>query len=94
MAKAKAQPGKAKELRRELQELVRATHLEPGVLTYELHESATDPGNFLMYEKYISQEAFDSHIAGPPLQHFLTLVPQLVDGEVEIKPYKLVPPTD
>jgi quinol monooxygenase YgiN len=83
--------GKADELRHALQELVRETHLESGVLVYALHESAREPGSFLMYENYESQQAFDMHLAGAALQHFLTFVPQLVDGEVEISPYKLVP---
>jgi quinol monooxygenase YgiN len=94
VAKIKAQPGKSVELRRELQELVRATHLEPGVLLYELSQSSADSDDFLVYEKYGSQEAFDAHLAGPALQHFLTLAPGLVQGEVEIKPYTPVPATD
>ena len=94
VAKIKAQPGKSKDLFRDLQELARATHLEPGVLVYEVNQSSTDPDDFLVYEKYGTQEAFDAHLAGPALQHFITLAPQLVQGEVEIKPYKPVPAID
>jgi quinol monooxygenase YgiN len=94
VAKIKAQPGKSVELRRELQELERGTHLELGVLVYEVNQSSADTDDFLVYEKYGSQEAFDAHLAGAPLQHFITLAPQLIQGEMEIKPYKPVPATD
>lgn len=94
VAKIKAKPGKTQELRRELQELERGTHLEPGVLVYEVNQSSTKPEDFLVYEKYGSQEVFDAHLAGPALQHFVTLAPQLVEGEIEIYPYKPVPATD
>jgi len=90
VARATAKPGKEEDLNHQLLELVKATHLEEGVLVYDLHRSTDNPAQFLMYEQYASQQAFEAHIAGQPLQHFLTLVPELVDGEVEIRQFALV----
>jgi len=89
VAQATAKPGKSEELGKQLLELVRATRLQDGVLVYDLHRSAQNPDHWLMYEQYTSAEAFDAHIASEPLQKFLAMIPELVEGEVEIRPYAL-----
>ena len=89
VAQATAKPGKSEELGNALLELVRATRLQDGVLVYDLHRSAQSSNHWLVYEQYASAEAFDAHMASEPLQNFLSMVPELVDGEVEIRPYTL-----
>jgi quinol monooxygenase YgiN len=90
VATAKALPGKSEELGKEFLKLVKATRLEAGTLIYELHRSNSDSDVWLVYEKYESQAAFEAHVAGAPLQKFLGLTPELVQGGVEIKQYVLV----
>jgi quinol monooxygenase YgiN len=43
---------------------------DPGAMVYELHCSAEDPDEFIFYERYESQEAFDYHLS---TDHFRTL---------------------
>ena len=62
-----AAPGKGEELRVVLKELVKATHTEPGVKMYVLHEEPKNPGSFHVFEIYETQAAADSHMKSPHL---------------------------
>ena len=89
-ARATANPGQEEKLNLQLIKLVEATSHQQGVLIYDLHRSTDNPAQFLMYEHYATQSALDAHIASEPLQHFFSLVPQFVEGKVEILPFSLV----
>ncbi len=43
---------------------------DPGAVQYNLHRSASDPNEFLFYERYESEEAFAYHLS---TEHFKTL---------------------
>jgi quinol monooxygenase YgiN len=90
IAQAKAQPGKSEELGKQLLELLKASRLQEGVLQYDLHRSTKDPDTWVMYEKYESQKLFEAHVASEPLQKFLSLAPDLVEGGLKIKPFELI----
>lgn len=50
------------ELTRELlQSIVPPTLEEPGCLNYDLHQSTTDPTDFMFYERWTSDEALAAH---------------------------------
>jgi quinol monooxygenase YgiN len=51
-----------------LQSLSRA---EPGCLQYDAHRLADDPSSFFIFERYVDQEALDTHSASA---HFQELV--------------------
>jgi quinol monooxygenase YgiN len=88
-ANVTAAPGKADELRSVLKDLVAATHTEPGVLTYILHEEPKKPGNFYVFEVYKDQAAADSHMKSPHLATafakagaLLSAAPSIVETKV------------
>jgi quinol monooxygenase YgiN len=62
------------------------TRAEPGCLTYDLHQSATDPTEFLFHENWASEEAFTAHAASTA-EHRLALRQQLsefADGPTRV----------
>lgn len=65
-----AVPGHEEELAEQLLALVAPTRSEAGCLIYELHRDPENPGKFMFYERFVNQEALDSHTASPHLQRF------------------------
>ena len=71
VAVLRAAPGKGDALESFLVEqcrVVRAT--EPGCLAYRLHRAKDDPDQFLFYEAYVDDAAFDAHRRSPHLAEF------------------------
>jgi quinol monooxygenase YgiN len=54
-----------------LRELAREIRREPGNLQFIVNRSRDDPNEFLLYEQYVSEQAFLDHRQTP---HFKTLV--------------------
>ena len=63
IATIKVKPGVEDRARQLLQSAVAPTRLEPGCLNYDLHQSATDPTEFLFHETWESDEALAAHSA-------------------------------
>lgn len=62
--------GHEEELAALLQALVPPTQQEPGCHIYQLHRDPADPGKFMFYERFVSQQALDAHSASPHLTQF------------------------
>jgi len=77
----RSKAGKEEELAGRLEELVLASRSDPGVMVFDLHRSATDPGSCFLYERYESQEHFNRHRENPVLRRFLADAATLLDGE-------------
>jgi quinol monooxygenase YgiN len=90
LAHFRAKPGQEARLLQELKRLPEPTRAEAGCITYELHESQSDPAVFVFYENWASQAALDAHFETPHLQALLKLVPELVEGSPEITKWTLV----
>jgi quinol monooxygenase YgiN len=84
VARVRARTGQEGRLRQELQRLLAPTRAEAGCLRYDLHESKTEPGWFLLYETWKSEADLDAHFQTPYLKAFFRLVPELADGPSEI----------
>ena len=84
VARVRAKTGKEARLRQELKSLVAPTRAEAGCLRYDLHESTTEPGWFLLYETWKSEEDLAAHFQTPYLKSFFQLIPELADGASEI----------
>jgi len=69
IAKIQVVKGKENEFLTLGEPLIEATRKEPGNLIYTLYRSIEDSSEFMMYEEYTSQEAFDAHGKS---DHFLT----------------------
>jgi quinol monooxygenase YgiN len=65
-----AAAGQEAELAGQLRSLVTPTRLEPGCLTYELHQDPKNPAKFMFYERFKSQADLDAHLASPHFKAF------------------------
>jgi quinol monooxygenase YgiN len=90
LARFRAKPGQEARLLQELKRLPGPTRAETGCITYELHQSQTDPALFVFYENWASQAALDAHSNSPHLEVLLKLVPELVEGRPEITKWTVV----
>jgi quinol monooxygenase YgiN len=85
-----AGPGHADELRGVLTDLVTATHKEPGVLQYILHEDPKNPGNFYVFEAYKDQDAVNAHMSSPHLATAFAKAGPLVGAAPSIVETKVI----
>ena len=90
VARFRAKAGQESRLRQELQRLLAPTRAEAGCISYDLHQSQSDPALFVFYENWASQAALDAHSQSPHLQALLKLVPDLVDGRPDITKWTIV----
>jgi quinol monooxygenase YgiN len=86
----RAKPGQEEALSARLEELVRASRLDAGVVTYDLHRSAADPALFFLYERYESQEHFSRHRENPVLRRFLADAATLLDGKLDVRTFNVI----
>ena len=78
----KVKPGSEEQAKQVLLQAVTPTRAEAGCLNYDLHQSVSDPTEFLFHENWASEEALKAH-ADSAGQHRLALRQQLsgiVDG--------------
>jgi quinol monooxygenase YgiN len=66
-----ALPGEENEVERVLQQLASASRAEPGCITYSAHRSVDDRTQYLIYERYADETAFQRHVES---RHFQALV--------------------
>lgn len=85
VARMRAKPGKEAELRRELEALIEPTRAEAGCVNYDLNQGADDEAVFYFYENWVSEAALGEHLQTAPLQRFVGLIPELLDGELQIQ---------
>lgn len=90
VARCRAKPGKEAEVRKELLALVPPTRSEAGCLNYDLHVSADDPSQLLLYENWTSKGDLDRHLAMPYLERFKTLASELLVGPIDIALFEMV----
>lgn len=86
IASIKVKAGEEDRARELLGSIVPATLQEPGCLTYDLHQSLTDPTEFMFYERWESDDALAAHAASTAA-HRLALresLGQLVDGRPSV----------
>jgi quinol monooxygenase YgiN len=71
VARWRANAGSEERVVAVLDELTRASNAEPGCLGYRPHRSTEDPRDFLIYEQYADEAAFEAHSGS---EHFTRLV--------------------
>ncbi|MHB8971203.1 MAG: putative quinol monooxygenase [Pirellulaceae bacterium] len=67
-AMVKAKAGQEAAVKEALVSLVEPTRKEPGCLCYNLHQSKSNPAQFMFYEQWASQEAIDAHGKSPHMK--------------------------
>jgi quinol monooxygenase YgiN len=89
LARVRARAGKETEVRRLLLALVAPARAEADCLNYDLHQSATDPVEFMFYENRTSRAALDAHAAMPYLDEFDAQSEGLLAAPVEISFWRM-----
>ncbi|OLP18160.1 hypothetical protein BST81_14180 [Leptolyngbya sp. 'hensonii'] len=87
-ARFKIKPGLEGMLRRELDTVMALTRNETGCISYNLHQSDSDPLQFLMLEQWVSQEALDEHLQMPYIKSLFVKAAMLLAEPVELDFWK------
>jgi quinol monooxygenase YgiN len=90
VATLRARPGKEKEAREALLALVEPTRGESACVQYDLHQSLEHPGEFVFYEKWLSKETLDQHLATPHLSALKARVDELFSEPPDIRLYSRI----
>jgi quinol monooxygenase YgiN len=90
LARVRAKPGQEARLLQELKRLPAATRAEEGCVSYDLHQSQSDPALFVFYENWANQAALNAHFETRYLQAFLKLAPDLAEGPLDITKWTIV----
>lgn len=90
IAHLRAQEGKGAELGEALKGLIEPTRAEPGVISYELLASLDDERDYTFVEEYRDGDALDAHMNTPHVEAAVAAMPELVDGGLDLRTYRLV----
>ena len=83
IAKAVPKPGNEQRVKELLRGMIAPSLAEPGVLTYDLHETG-DGKQFYFFEAYTSPAAFADHKASAHFQGLSSVLPDLLAEPLEI----------
>jgi len=90
VAHLRAQEGKGAALGEALKGLIEPTRAEPGNISYELLASLDDDRNYTFVEEYQDGDALDAHMSTPHVQAAIAAMPELVDGDLDLRTYRLI----
>lgn len=71
VARYRTQPGAGDRVAEVLARHVAATRAEPGCVQFEASRSREDPDEFVLFEKYVDEAAFEAHRVST---HFATYI--------------------
>ncbi len=74
----KSKPENVEELKHALEILVDGTRQEPGCISYDLHQSTTEPSTFVMLEEWKDSAALKAHQSMPHYLAFGTIAGALL----------------
>ena len=57
---------------------------EPGCISFEVSTDRDDPCQFVLYEVYVTESDFETHMMMPFMQKHLSETASMMDGEVEL----------
>lgn len=82
-ARITAQAGKEEELKKKLLHLIEVCKDHEGLLLYSVHQHKENPRNFIFYEQFANEAAFQAHLDSPELKEQDAL-PQSLMEEIHI----------
>ena len=86
IAKIKAKQGSEGPLEEAFRDMIKKVRAaEPGCQAYVLHKSNQDPTQFVWYEVYSDQAAFDNHRKTEHMKEMGTRIANLLDGRPSIE---------
>lgn len=90
IARATAKIGKDEELESIWKAVMFESMKEQGCRGYTLHRSTENRMELISVERWASQRALDTHMKSAHVGRLLARVPELVDGQPEIKVYQSI----
>ena len=90
VAEMLAKPGKEETLKAQLLAMVAETRKEDGCVQYDLHVSTKEPGRFVFYENWTSEETLDRHSKSPHLTAFGKIAPELLAEPARVLTYRRI----
>jgi quinol monooxygenase YgiN len=86
IAKIKAKSGSEGQLQEAFQDMIKKVRAaEPGCQAYILHKANDDPTQFVWYETYADQAAFDNHRKTEHMKEMGGRIANLLDGRPQIE---------
>jgi quinol monooxygenase YgiN len=86
IAKIKAKQGSEGQLEEAFHDMIKKVRAaEPGCQAYILHRSNDDPTQFVWYETYADQAAFDNHRKTDHMKEMGTRIQGLLEGRPQIE---------
>jgi quinol monooxygenase YgiN len=79
MARLTPKEEKVEDVRKRLLSNVPRARAEKGCVSYDVHESLENPGQFMLYENWASQAALDAHFEMPYMKQWVAERDQLVE---------------
>lgn len=92
IARARAKHGKEQEVEAALKEIVDPTHAESGCLKYIIHRSVEVPTQFVVVERWTSQEDLQTHLRSSHIQDFFKKLPPLLETTPEVSVFESIDP--
>ena len=88
IAKAKARPGRERDLERALREVASPTRAQPGCVSFTILRAAQDPAVMIGFERWGSNEAHDRHLQSAHVRKFLSSVADVLAEPPDIVAYE------
>ena len=90
VARITAQPEKVLELKSILLRLIEPTRAEPGCINYELHQSETDPADFVFLEEWASGADIAAHMQAAHVLEALSRAATVLAAPPDVRRYHLI----
>jgi quinol monooxygenase YgiN len=86
IAKLKAKAGSEAKLEAAFKDMIKQVRAaEPGCEAYIVHKSAKDPLQYIWFEKYADQAAFDNHRKTDHMKAMFPRISPMLDGAPELE---------
>ncbi|MGH7986212.1 MAG: putative quinol monooxygenase [Candidatus Binataceae bacterium] len=86
IAKIKAKQGSEQKLEEAFRDMIKKVRAnEPGCQAYVLHRAEKDPTQFVWYEVYQDQAAFDNHRKTEHMKEMGQRIAELLDGRPQLE---------
>ncbi len=87
VARVTVKAGKQRTFIRAATKLIKATRQEEGNVSYNLYQSPQKSTDFIFYEEYKDEAAFNAHASSEHFKSFSDAIANMLDGEIIIEDF-------